>query len=204
MLKNKKSHNEEILLNNNQESIFKTKKLKNSKINIMEKNYSKVTFGGNPVTLIGTGPDIGHSAPEFTVIGNDLKPVHLTDFDGKVKVIAIYPSIDTSICAAQNRRFNQEADKLDDVIVLSISCDLPFAQKRFCAAEGLNNIVTLSDHKNLDFGTKYGFVMEEFRLLARGTVIIGKDNRVKYVEYVPEVTNEPDYDRALEVVKELT
>lgn len=169
----------------------------------MEKNNSKVTFAGNPVTLVGHEPDIDDSAPEFTVLSNDLKPVHLTDFNGKVKVIAVYPSVDTSVCAAQNRRFNQEAEKLDDVVVLSISCDLPFAQKRFCAAEGLNNIVTLSDHKDLDFGTKYGFVMEEFRLLARGTVIIGKDNKVKYVEYVPDVTDEPDYKRALDIVKEL-
>ncbi len=170
----------------------------------MEKNISKVTFAGNPVTLVGKEPGINDSAPEFTVLGNDLRHVHLTDFDGKIKVIAVYPSIDTSVCAAQNRRFNQEADKLKDVVVLSISCDLPFAQKRFCAAEGLKNIITLSDHKDLDFGTKYGFLMEEFRLLARGTVIIGKDNRVKYVEYVPEVTDEPNYDRALEIIEELS
>lgn len=170
----------------------------------MERNNSKVKFAGNQVTLLGKEPKVEESAPEFTVLGNDLKPVKLTDFDGKVKVIAVYPSIDTSVCAAQNRRFNQEADKLKDVVVLSISCDLPFAQKRFCAAEGLNNIVTLSDHKDVDFGTKYGFLMEEFRLLARGTVIIGKDNKIKYVEYVPEVTEEPDYDKALEVVRELT
>ncbi|MFW6371980.1 MAG: thiol peroxidase, partial [Bacteroidota bacterium] len=129
----------------------------------MERNNSKVTFGGNPVTLLGREPNIGDSAPEFTVIGNDLNPVHLTDFDGKVKIISVYPSVDTSVCAAQNRRFNQEAQKLDDVVVLSISCDLPFAQKRFCAAEGLDNIILLSDHKDLDFGTKYGFVMEEMR-----------------------------------------
>jgi thiol peroxidase len=134
----------------------------------MKRNNSKVTFAGNPVTLLGEEPAIDDSAPEFTVINNDLKHAHLTDFDGKVKVIAVYPSIDTSVCAAQNRRFNQEAEKFDDVVVLSISCDLPFAQKRFCAAEGLNNIITLSDHKELDFGIKYGFVMEEFRLLARG------------------------------------
>ncbi len=169
----------------------------------MERNNSKVKFAGTPVTLLGKEPEIGEGALEFTVLGNDLRPVKLTDFDGKVKVIAVYPSIDTSVCAAQNRRFNKEADQLNDVVVLSISCDLPFAQKRFCAAEGLNNIITLSDHKDLDFGTKYGFVMEEFRLLARGTVIIGKDNKIKYLEYVPEVTDEPDYEKALEVVKTL-
>lgn len=169
----------------------------------MEENSKKVTFAGNPVTLQGKEAEPGHSAPEFEVIGNDLKPVKLTDFNGKIKIIAVYPSIDTSVCAAQNRRFNQEADKLENTVVLSISCDLPFAQKRFCAAEGLNNIITLSDHRDLDFGKKYGFVMKGLRLLARGTVIIGADNKVKYVEYVPEVTEEPDYDKALKVVKDL-
>ncbi len=169
----------------------------------MEKNNVKVTFKGNPVTILGKAPKVGDTAPDFTVLSSSLEPVKLSDFDGKIKVIAIYPSIDTGICAAQNRRFNKEADKLDGVAVLSISVDLPFAQNRFCAAEGLSNIVTLSDHKDLDFGAKYGFVIEELRLLARGTVIIGKDNKIKYVEYVPEIAQEPDYDAALEVINEL-
>ncbi len=169
----------------------------------MEKNSITVTSGGTPVTLSGKEAEVGHSAPEFHVIGNDMKPVKLTDFNGKIKIIAVYPSIDTSVCAAQNRRFNEEANKLENTVVLSISCDLPFAQKRFCAAEGLQNIVTLSDHKDLDFGSKYGFVMENVRLLARGTVIIGSDNKIKYVEYVPEVSHEPDYDKALQVAKSL-
>lgn len=169
----------------------------------MEKNNVKVTFKGNPVTILGKAPKVGDTAPDFTALSSSLEPVKLSDFDGKVKVIAIYPSIDTGICAAQNRRFNKEADSLDGVAVLSISVDLPFAQSRFCAAEGLKNIITLSDHKELDFGSKYGFVIEELRLLARGTVIIGKDNKIKYVEYVPEIAQEPDYDAALKVIKEL-
>ncbi len=169
----------------------------------MEINNVKVTFKGNPVTILGKAPKVGDTAPNFTVLSSSLEPVQLSDFDGKVKVIAIYPSIDTGICAAQNRRFNKEADALNGVAVLSISVDLPFAQSRFCAAEGLKNIVTLSDHKELDFGSKYGFVIEELRLLARGTVIIGKDNKIKYVEYVPEIAQEPDYDAALKVIKEL-
>lgn len=169
----------------------------------MEKNNVKVTFKGNPVTILGKAPKVGDTAPNFTVLSSSLEPVQLSDFDGKVKVIAIYPSIDTGICAAQNRRFNKEADALNGVAVLSISVDLPFAQSRFCAAEGLKNIVTLSDHKELDFGSKYGFVIEELRLLARGTVIIGKDNKIKYVEYVPEIAQEPDYDAALKVINEL-
>jgi thioredoxin-dependent peroxiredoxin len=169
----------------------------------MEKNNVKVTFKGNPVTILGKAPKVGDTAPNFTVLSSSLEPVQLSDFDGKVKVIAIYPSIDTGICAAQNRRFNKEADALDGVAVLSISVDLPFAQSRFCAAEGLKNIVTLSDHKELDFGSKYGFVIKELRLLARGTVIIGKDNKIKYVEYVPEIAQEPDYGAALKIIKEL-
>lgn len=169
----------------------------------MEKNNVKVTFKGNPVTLLGKAPKVGDAAPDFTAISASLEPVKLSDYDGKVKVIAVYPSIDTGICAAQNRRFNKEADQLKDVVVLSVSVDLPFAQGRFCAAEGLNNIVTLSDHKDLDFGSKYGYLIEELRLLARGTVIIGKDNKIAYVEYVPEIAQEPDYDKALAVVKEL-
>ena len=118
-------------------------------------------------------------------------------------MIAVYPSVDTSVCAAQNRRFNAEANNLNDVVVLSVSCDLPFAQSRFCAAEGLNNIKTISDHKDLEFGQKYGFWIKELRLLARGTVVIDKKGEVKYVEYVPEVTHEPDYEAAMNVVKNL-
>ncbi|SFE41185.1 thiol peroxidase [Thermophagus xiamenensis] len=172
-------------------------------MNTSQNTTPQITFAGNPVTLVGTIIKPGDQAPDFEVLGNDLKPVHLSDFKGKLKIIAVYPSIDTSVCAAQNRRFNQEAQKLDNVVVLSISCDLPFAQNRFCAAEGLNNIITLSDHRKLDFGLKYGFVMEEFRLLARGTVIIDQNNLVKYVEYVPEVTHEPNYNEALNIVKSL-
>lgn len=169
----------------------------------MKKNNINVTFKGGAVTLLGDTPKVGDKAPDFTVLSSSLSPVKLSDYDGKVKVIAVYPSIDTGVCQAQNRRFNQEADKLKDVAVLSISVDLPFAQGRFCAAEGLNNIVTLSDHKDLDFGSKYGYVIEELRLLARGVVVIDKNNIIQYIEYVPEIATEPDYDAALEVVKEL-
>ena len=169
----------------------------------MKENGEKVTFAGNPVTLVGEEIKVGQKAPEFTVIGADLNPVKLSDYAGKVVVIAVYPSIDTGVCAAQNHRFNAEADKLGDAVVLSVSCDLPFAQKRFCGAEGLDNIVTLSDHRDTDFGLKYGFLIKELRLLARGTVILDKDGTVKYVEYVSEITNEPDYDAALKVVKEM-
>ncbi|GAF04553.1 thiol peroxidase [Saccharicrinis fermentans] len=169
----------------------------------MNKLDVKVTFAGNPVTILGNEIKAGDKAPDFTALNNKLEPVKLSDFDGKVKIIVVYPSIDTGVCAAQNRRFNVEANNLKDVVVLSVSVDLPFAQSRFCGAEGLDSIITLSDHKELDFGEKYGFVIEELRLLTRGTVIIDKDGIVKYIEHVPEITNDPDYEKALEVAKSL-
>jgi thiol peroxidase len=170
---------------------------------MMKETTGKITSKGNPLTLLGETIQVGDKAPDFTVVGLGLEPVKLSDYDGKVRVLAIYPSIDTGVCQAQNRRFNAEAKNLGDAVILSISCDLPFAQKRFCAAEGLDNVITLSDHKDVDFGTKYGFLIKELRLLARGTVAIDKEGVVRFVEYVPEVSTEPDYDSALKVVKEL-
>jgi thiol peroxidase len=169
----------------------------------MKENSVKITFAGNPLTLLGNEVKVGDMAPDFNSVGAGLTPVKLSDFAGKTIVLAIYPSIDTGVCAAQNRRFNAEANNMKDVVVLSISCDLPFAQSRFCAAEGLENIRTISDHKELEFGQKYGFWIKELRLLARGTVVIDKAGIVKYVEYVSEVTHEPNYDAALAVVKGL-
>lgn len=162
-----------------------------------------VTFAGNPVNLVGNLPKVGDKASDFSLIAQDLSAKTLSDFDGKIKVVAIYPSVDTGVCAAQNRQINTLFNALEDVVVLSVSRDLPFAQKRFCAAEGLENIITLSDYREAQFGTDYGFLINELKLLARGTVIIGKDNVVKYVEVVPEITTEPDYDKALEVLKSL-
>ncbi len=169
----------------------------------MKESSVKVTFAGNPLTLLGNEIKVGDKAPEFVAVGTGLTAVKLSDFGGKKVIIAVYPSVDTSVCAAQNRRFNAEANELKDTVVLSISCDLPFAQSRFCAAEGLENIITISDHKDLDFGEKYGFVIKELRLLARGTVVIDQSGVVRYAEYVPEVTNEPDYKAAMDVVKGL-
>ena len=170
----------------------------------MEKNAQKVTFGGNPVTLVGNAAETGKTASEFTVLDSDMNPVKLSDFEGKIKVLSIAPSIDTPVCANQTRTFNKEATKMNDnVSVLSISVDLPFALKRFCAAEGIENVETLSDHKDLDFGTKYGFLIEEMRLLARGIVIIDEKNTIRYVEYVSEIGEEPNYEKALEEVRKL-
>lgn len=169
----------------------------------MKETTGKVTFKGNPVTLVGNEIKIGDKAPDFTALGADLSPVRLSDFEGKVRVIAVYPSIDTGVCQAQNRRFNAEASGLGDAVVLSVSCDLPFAQNRFCAAEGLDHVITVSDHKEVDFGIKYGFLIKELRLLSRGTVVIDRKGFVQYVEYVPEIATEPDYDAAMKVIKQL-
>jgi len=169
----------------------------------MKESSVKVTFAGNPLTLLGNEIKVGDRAPDFVAVGPGLTPVKLSDYAGKTVIIAVYPSVDTSVCAAQNRRFNAEVNQLTNTVVLSISCDLPFAQSRFCAAEGLTNIKTISDHKDLDFGEKYGFVIKELRLLSRGTVVVDKTGIVRYVEFVPEVTNEPNYEAALSVVKSL-
>lgn len=162
-----------------------------------------VTFAGNPVNLVGSLPQVGDKATNFSLIAQDLSAKTLSDFAGKVKVIAIYPSIDTGVCAAQNRQVNSLFNDMEDVVVLSVSRDLPFAQKRFCAAEGLDNIVTLSDYREAQFGNDYGFLIDELKLHARGTVIVDKDDVVRYVEVVPEITTEPDYNKAIEVVKSL-
>lgn len=168
----------------------------------MEKNNSKVTFKENPVTLIGKETKVDDKAVDFTVLNNGLQEVKLSDFEGKVKILSLFPSIDTGICSKQAHTFNKEASGLgDDVVILAISNDLPFALNRFCGAEGIDNLVTLSDHKTLDFSTKYGFLIEELRLLARGVVVIDKENVVRYVEYVKEVTTEPDYESAVNAAK---
>lgn len=170
----------------------------------MDRNNTKVTFKGNPITLLGKETKVNDKAVEFTVLNNTLEPVKLSDFDGKVKILSLFPSIDTGVCSKQAHTFNQKASSLgDDIVILAISNDLPFALSRFCGAEGIDNLITLSDHKNLDFSTKYGFLIEELRLIARGVVVIDKDNVVRYVEYVPEGTNEPDYDRAIEAAQKL-
>lgn len=167
----------------------------------IRKDY--LTINGNPLTLSGNEVKIGDTAQDFTVLANDLSPVKLSDFKGKVKIISVFPSIDTGVCAQQTRRFNVEAAKLNDVQILSISADLPFALGRFCAAEGIDKNKTLSDHRDLDFGQKYGFVIDELRLLSRGIVVVDKNDKVVYVEYVKEVTNHPNYDKALEAAKNL-
>ncbi len=168
----------------------------------MEKRENVVTFAGNPVTLLGSEVKVGQTAPAFTVVANDLSPKTLADFAGKVKVISVVPSLDTGVCDAATRYFNKEATGLgEDVVVLTISVDLPFAQKRWCGAAGVENVVTLSDYQTTDFGLNYGFLIEGLRLLTRGVVVVDKEDKVTYVEYVPEVTTQVNFDAAIEAVK---
>ncbi len=164
-----------------------------------------ITFAGNPVTIVGNTTVREQVAPNFNAVKQDLSSFDFyAETEGKVKVISVVPSIDTGVCAIQTTTFNEEAAKLkNDVVVVTISVDLPFAQGRFCGAKGIDNLVVVSDHKALDFGEKYGFTIEEFRLLTRGIIVIDRENTVKYVEYVSEVTNQPDYHKALEAVKRL-
>ncbi len=170
----------------------------------MKKNNEKVTFKSNPVTLLGNEIHVGDTAPDFTVLGNALNPIKLSDYKDKTVILSIFPSLDTPVCATQNRTFNKEAaDLSENIVILGISVDLPFAQSRFCGAEGIDKVTTASDYRDLDFSMKYGFLIEELRLLARGTVVIDKNGIVQYVEYVKEVTNEPNYMAAIEVAKKI-
>lgn len=156
--------------------------------------HGAITFKGKPVTLLGPEIKVGDQAPNFTVLANDLSPVTLDDSKGSVRIISVVPSLDTGVCDMQTRRFNEEASTLDGVKVLTISVDLPFAQKRWCGAAGVENVQTLSDHRDLSFGTAYGVVIKELRLLARAVFVIDQNDKVVYVEYVSEGTNHPDYE----------
>ncbi len=170
----------------------------------MQTNSVPVTFKGNALTHLGAETKVGQKAPDFTLLNNKLQPVKLSDFAGKVKIISVFPSIDTGICAAQTRRFNQEAANLsEDVVVLSVSADLPFALGRFCGAEGIERNLTLSDHLEMEFGQKYGFWIQEMRLLSRGVVVVDRDDVVRYVEYVTEIASEPQFEAPLAVAREL-
>lgn len=164
---------------------------------------TQVTFKNNPVTLLGEQVTVGTAAPDFSVLDTDLNVKTLADFEGKKKLISVIPSIDTGVCEQQTRKFNEEASSIDNAVVITISADLPFAQKKWCATNGLDNVVTLSDHKDLSFGTNYGVVMEELRLLARSVFVLNDVNEVVYTEIVSEGTNHPDYDKAIEALKSI-
>ena len=169
----------------------------------MEKRTGIVTFMGNPLTLVGPEVKKGDKAPDFTLLDNDLNPVALKDFVGKVVIISAVPSLDTPVCDMETRRFNQEASSLgDEVVILTVSMDLPFAQKRWCGNAGVDRVQTLSDHKDASFGTGYGVLIEELRLLARCVFVVDREGVVAGVHLVNEVTDEPDYDAVLEMAKD--
>ncbi|WP_458412221.1 thiol peroxidase [Schinkia sp. CFF1] len=163
---------------------------------------ANVTFKGNQVTLLGNEVKVGEKAPNFTVLANDLSEVTLNDTKGSVRLISVVPSLDTGVCDAQTRRFNEEAANLPNVKILTISIDLPFAQKRWCGAAGIENVQTLSDHRDLSFGEAYGVAIKELRLLTRAVFVVDSNDQVTYAEYVPEATNHPNYEAALAAAKD--
>ena len=164
-----------------------------------------MTFKGGPLTLIGPEIKVGDAAPDFQVLAQDLSTVTLSDGAGKARIFSVVPSLDTPVCDAQTRRFNEEAARLPGgVEVWTISVDLPFAQKRWCGAAGIDRVKVLSDHRDASFGRVFGCLVKELRLLTRAIFVVDRQNTVRYVEYVREVTTPPNYDAALAAVRALS
>ena len=164
---------------------------------------AQITLKGNPVTTVGELPAAGTAAPSFTLVNKDLSEANMADFAGKRIVLNIFPSLDTPVCAASVRRFNLEASSIPDTVVLCISADLPFAHKRFCEVEGIENVVSLSVFRSPEFGNDYGVTITDGPLkgiLSRAVVIVDKDGKVIHAEQVPEITQEPDYEAALKAM----
>ena len=170
----------------------------------MNKRAGLITFKGNPLTLLGEEAKLDQPAPGFAALANDLSEVKLSDFRGKVVLIVAVPSLDTTVCDIESRRFNDQAAKLGDgAEVLVISMDLPFAQKRWCGAAGVDNVRTLSDHRDAAFGKSYGVLIEGLRLLAREVWVVDGEGKIRYAELVKELTDEPNYDAALAAAQAL-
>ena len=169
-----------------------------------EERNNIVTFKGNPATLLGPDIKVGDAAPDFLVVDNTLQPVTLASNLGKVQIITVVPSIDTPVCDTMTRKFNEKAAQLpESVVVLTVSLDLPFAQKRWCGNAGIEKIKTVSDYQERSFGLNYGLLLKELKLLARAVYVIDKSGKVAYREIVKEVTTEPDYDAALAAAMKL-
>ncbi|MGD0078221.1 MAG: thiol peroxidase [Sedimentisphaerales bacterium] len=170
----------------------------------MTERKNLVTMKGKPVTITGKPVKVGQKAPDAEVVANDLSVVKLSSYFGKKCVIASVPSLDTSVCDMETRKFNEEAGKLgSDVVVLTISMDLPFAQKRWCGAAGIKNVITLSDYRYASFGNTYGVLIKDLHLLARAVFVVDKAGVVRYVQIVPEIATEPNYAAVIEAVKGL-
>ena len=163
-----------------------------------------ITFQGGPLTLVGNEIAVGQTAPDFTAAANDLSPYKLSDDKGKVVIISSVPSLDTPVCDTQTRKFNEAAASLgENVVIVTVSMDLQFAQARWCGAAGVEQVKTVSDYNGVDFGNKYGLLIKELHLLTRAVLVVDPQETVQYYQLVPEVTDEPDYDAALEAAKKL-
>jgi thiol peroxidase len=168
----------------------------------MSERNGAATFLGNPLTLVGDEVKVGDKAPDFTLLKNDLSPASMADFAGKVLILTLVPSLDTPVCDTETRRFNSEAGALgEDVAILAVSMDLPFAQERWCGAAGVEAVETLSDHRDASMGEAYGALIKELRLLSRVVLVVDRAGIVTYVQYVKEISEEPDYDAALAAAK---
>src|SRR5215472_16125238 len=159
------------------------------------------TMKGNPLTLIGPELKPGDTAPDFSTVDNSLKPVTLNDTGTNVRIFSVVPSLDTPVCDLQTKRFNEEATKLPDVDIITVSMDLPFAQKRWCGAFGVDRVKMLSDHRSGSFGEAYGTLIKDLRIESRAIFVLDKDNLIRHAEYVKEVADHPDYDAALAAAK---
>jgi thioredoxin-dependent peroxiredoxin len=155
------------------------------------------TLMGNPMTLVGPELKVGEKAPDFLALDNALKPVKLADTGHKTRIFSVVPSLDTPVCDMQTKRFNEEAAKMNDIDIYTVSMDLPFAQKRFCNAFTLDRVKMLSDHRDASFGAAWGTLIKELRIMSRAIFVVGPDDKLKYVEYVPEVSHHPNYEAAL-------
>ena len=170
----------------------------------MEERKGAVTLRGNPLTLAGKEVNVGDKAPDVELLDNDLKPVRISGYKGKVVVVSAVPSLDTPTCDMETRRFNTEAAKLgDDIVILTVSTDLPFAQKRWCGAAGVDKVKTVSDHREAAFGQAYGVLIKELRLLARSIFVVDRNGVVQYVQHVKEISQEPDYGAVIAAAKKL-
>lgn len=169
----------------------------------MEERKGVVTIGSKPVTLVGPEIKVGDKAPDFTLQTIDMGDLSLSGSKGKIRVLSVVTSLDTPVCDIQTQWFEQEAGEYKNVVIYTISMDLPFAQARYCGANNITNLKTLSDHRDASFGRSYGVLIKEQRLLSRAVFIVDKDDIVRYVEYVKEVGTPPDYDKALEALKKI-
>ncbi|MCE5248755.1 thiol peroxidase [bacterium] len=170
----------------------------------MNERTGIITFQGNPLTLMGNTLRVGDKAPDFMATANDMSPVEFSSFRGKTVILSSVPSLDTPVCDTETRRFNVEAGKFGpDVVVLTISMDLPFAQKRWCAANGISHVQTVSDYRETSFGISCGMLIKELKLLARAVFIVDRKGIIRYIQLVKEVTNEPDYGEILDALKNL-